>query len=175
MFPEKPAKAPNRPRRVRVEQEEERAWVSFYARAPHDSAVAAEVLAQLEADPELKRDRLALYLCCKESVQTHKVRTERNRRIGHAVRLVFRVLFARPVLALGRAFKHSGSLAIECLPEPHLEATAIPASRPRRSPALVKTAAPTQSARRPVETGNTAETGLAGSVAPDSRAATNAA
>ena len=176
MFPEQPAKATTRPRRVRVEQEEERAWVSFYARVPHDPAVASEVLSQLEADPELKRDRMALYLCCKESVQSHKARTERNKRIGHAVRVVFRVLFVRPVLALGRAFQHSGSLAIECLPEPHPEATATQASRPRRSPALVKAAsAPTESARRPAETGNPTETGLAGSVATGAKAATHVA
>jgi hypothetical protein len=57
-----------RPRRSGIESEEERAWVGFYRRVGRDPAIATEVMAQLESDPEMKRTHLALYLCCKESL-----------------------------------------------------------------------------------------------------------
>jgi hypothetical protein len=63
MFPEKPEKVRPRAKRFGVEFEEERAWVSFYRRVRHDATLATEVLAQLEADAEMKRTHLAL-LCC---------------------------------------------------------------------------------------------------------------
>jgi hypothetical protein len=176
MFPEKPAKVHVRARRLRVEFEEERAWVAFYARVPHDATVAAEVLLQLEADAELKRDRLALYLCCKESVQSHKARQERNRRIGQAVRLTFRLLVVRPVLALRRSLQLSGSLAIECLPETHPETPATPAPRPRRSPALVRTPPdPAEIDRRPGASGTLTDAGAADPVVPHTKAVGNMA
>ena len=51
-----------RPRRASLESEEERTWVNFYQRVGRDPAIAGEVLAQLESDPEMKRSHLALYL-----------------------------------------------------------------------------------------------------------------
>lgn len=159
MFPEKPAKVHLRARRLGVELEEERAWIAFYARVPHDPMVAAEVLAQLETDPELKRDRLALYLCCKESVQSHKARQERNKRIGQALRLTLRFLVLRPARAIRRYMRHSGSLAIECLPETR---TGTPATSTRptgRSPGMVKTApGRAEGDRRPDAIGTPADT-----------------
>ena len=81
MVPEKPEKVRPRAKRFGVEFEEERAWVSFYRRVRHDATLATEVLAQLEADPEMKRKHLALVLCCKESLRGHKSRRARNKRI----------------------------------------------------------------------------------------------
>jgi hypothetical protein len=75
-----------RPRRSGIESEEERAWVGFYKRVGRDPAIATEVMAQLESDPEMKRTHLALYLCCKESLRRHKARQARNKRIGQFVR-----------------------------------------------------------------------------------------
>ena len=49
-----------RPRRSGIESEEERAWVGFYQRVGRDPAIATEVMAQLESDPEMKRTHLAL-------------------------------------------------------------------------------------------------------------------
>ena len=61
-----------RPKRSCVEIEESRAWMGFYRRVGQDPVMAAEVMAQLEADPLMKRNHLALYLCCKQSLRTQK-------------------------------------------------------------------------------------------------------
>ena len=44
-----------RPRRSGIKYEEERAWVGFYQRVGRDPAIATEVMAQIESDPEMKR------------------------------------------------------------------------------------------------------------------------
>ena len=54
--------------------------MGFYRRVGQDPVMAAEVMAQLEADPMMKRNHLALYLCCKQSLRTHKATAARNRR-----------------------------------------------------------------------------------------------
>jgi hypothetical protein len=115
MSPE-PARARPRTRRFGVDFEEERTWVTFYRRVGHDVALAGEVLSQLEADPEMKRDHLALYLCCKESLYSDKIRQARNKRIGQFVRWLCHGLFMRPALALRRGLHRSGNLAVQCLP-----------------------------------------------------------
>ena len=55
--------SPERPRpharRSGIELEEERAWVGFYQRVGRDPAIAAEVMAQLEADDLVYLDRIA--------------------------------------------------------------------------------------------------------------------
>lgn len=79
-------KAPPRPKRSSVEQEEERAWISFYRRVGNDPALATEVLVQLDCDPQMKRMHLALYLCCRQSLQMNRERQARNKRIGQFVR-----------------------------------------------------------------------------------------
>ena len=106
-----------RPRRSGIESEEERAWVGFYQRVGRDPAIATEVMAQLESDPEMKRTHLALYLCCKESLRQHKVRQARNKRIGQFVRGLCHGLFVRPWRSLQRGLRHGSDIAVECLPE----------------------------------------------------------
>ena len=113
MFPEKPERTRPRAKRFGVEFEEERAWVSFYRRVGHDATLATEVLAQLEADPDMKRTHLALVLCCKESLRGHKARQARNKRIGQFVRWLCHGLFATPM----RVLRRSADIAVECLPE----------------------------------------------------------
>ena len=113
MSPEKSERARPRAKRFGVESEEERAWVTFYRRVGHDATIAAEVLTQLEADPEMKRTHLALYLCCKESLRSHKARQARNKRIGQFVRWLCTGLFAVPA----RLLRRGGDVALECLPE----------------------------------------------------------
>lgn len=106
-----------KPRRTSVATEEERAWIGFYRRAGHDVALATEVLAQLDADPEMKRSHLALYLSCRESLRTHAEREQRNTRIGLSVRWLLRGLFVAMPAAIGRRLKRSGEVAVACLPE----------------------------------------------------------
>jgi len=105
-----------RPKRTCIEIEEARAWVGFYRRVSSDPAVATEVMAQLEAVPEMKRAHLALYLCCKESLRTHKATQARNKRIGQFVRWLARGLVIVPVQAMHRAFHQGRDMAVECLP-----------------------------------------------------------
>lgn len=108
-----PEKHHPRAKRSGVEFEEERAWVTFYRRVGHDVTIATEVLTQLEADPEMKRAHLALYLCCKESLRSHKARQARNKRIGQFVRWLCRGLLVAPA----RMLRRGGDIAVECLPE----------------------------------------------------------
>ena len=122
-----------RTRRSGIDHEEERAWVGFYRRVGHDAAVASEVLAQLECDPDSKRRHLALFLRCKECLRTHKARQQRHRRIGLFVRGLCRGLFLVPARAAAQMLRQWGELAIECLPEM------------RREPAVSKVRTLTQS------------------------------
>lgn len=110
-------KSRSRPRRSSIEHEEERAWGGFYQRVGRDPAIATEVLAQLESDPEMKRTHLALYLCCKKSLRQHKARQGRNKRIGQFVRWLCHGLFIRPLRGLRETLGHGSDIAVECLPE----------------------------------------------------------
>jgi len=103
--------------RTVIGTEEERAWVSFYQRVGKDTAIAAEVLAQLDADAEMKRTHLALYLCCRESLRLHRAREARNQRIGRFVRWLVSGLFVRLPASTRRAFASGSDIAVACLPE----------------------------------------------------------
>lgn len=144
-----------RPRRSGIADEEERAWVDFYRRVGREPAIASEVLAQLDDDPEMKRAHLALYLRCKQSLRMHQHRQTRNQRIGQFVRWLCHGLFVAPVQALHRALNLGGDLAAECLPErvrvpiePTVRATrktgrtSLPANpRPQAAPVAAASAA----------------------------------
>ena len=134
MSPEKFERARPRAKRFGVEFEEERAWVTFYRRVGHDVTIAAEVLTQLEADPEMKRMHLALYLCCKESLRSHKARQARNKRIGQFVRWLCSGLFAAPA----RLLRRGGDMALECLPETAKEPAASQVRRLTREPEFAR-------------------------------------
>jgi hypothetical protein len=123
-----------RPKRNAIGLEEERAWVSFYRRAGKDPAIAAEVLAQLDADAEMKREHLALYLCCRESLRLHQAREARNQRFGQFVRWLFSGLFVRFPANARRAFGRGSDLAAACLPEVNGEPATIQVQRLSKSP-----------------------------------------
>ncbi len=108
----------SRPRSTRsgVGAEEEKAWVGFYRRVGNP-VIAAEVMHQLESDPEMKHAHLALYLRCKESLRMQKTRQARNKRIGQFVRMLCSALFVAPALAMRKLLYHGGDLAVACLPE----------------------------------------------------------
>lgn len=135
-----PEKAASRNRRTSVASEEERAWVTFYRRVGHDVAIATEVLAQLEADPEMKRAHLALYLCCKESLRLHKARLARNKRIGQFVRWLCHGLLVRPLNAVRRAGHRGGELVVECLPDSPREPAARQVRTLTREPEFARAA-----------------------------------
>ncbi|MCM0609807.1 MAG: hypothetical protein KA711_12580 [Ideonella sp. WA131b] len=107
------------PRRGTVDVEEQRAWVGFYKRVGRDAALAAEVMAQLDGDAEMKRRHLALYLSCKQSLRVHKVRQARDKRIGQWLRLLVQLTLMRPVAFFGsatqRGFHRSADLLAEAI------------------------------------------------------------
>jgi len=103
-------------RRSGIQREEEKAWISFYRRAGNP-AIAAEVMHQLESDPEMKRLHLALYLRCKESLRAQKARQARHKRIGQFVRMLFGIVFVTPAIAIQKLLRQGGAIAVECLPE----------------------------------------------------------
>ncbi|THF61077.1 hypothetical protein E6C76_21015 [Pseudothauera nasutitermitis] len=110
-------KSRSRAQRTSIDTEEARAWVGFYRRVGHDPAIAAEVITELAADPEMKRAHLALYLCCRESLRRHEARETRNKRIGQFVRGLCHSLFIRPVVTLQQRLRNGRDMAVECLPE----------------------------------------------------------
>lgn len=105
-----------RPRRASIAAEEERAWIDFYRRVGRDPAIATEVLAQLESDPEMKRLHLALYLCCREALRLHEARRMRNQRLGETVRRLCQALFVRPLHGVQIALHRGGDIVAACLP-----------------------------------------------------------
>lgn len=108
-----------RPRARRsIETEEARAWVGFYRRAGADPEIAAEILAQLESDPEMKRAHLALYLRCGESLRRDQARQARNQRIGQFVRWLGHAVLIQPLAGLRRSLRHGTDMAVACLPAP---------------------------------------------------------
>lgn len=123
-----------KPKRSAIGVEEERAWVSFYRRAGKDPAIAAEVLAQLDTDAEMKREHLALYLCCRESLRLHQARQARNQRIGRFVRWLFGGLFVRFPADARRAIGRGGDLAAACLPDAGAEPASAQVQRLAKSP-----------------------------------------
>lgn len=131
MLNDRPYPAPRKVKRSAVEIEEERAWVRFYRQVGH-ADIAAEVLAQLDADAQARHDHLALYLSCRESLRAHKARTQRNKRIGQFVRQACRVLVAEPLRALRLKSSRAIDLLVECLPEMRREPAAAKVRQLRR-------------------------------------------
>jgi hypothetical protein len=78
----------------------------------------------------MKRRHLALYLCCKQSLRTHKARQQRDKRIGQFVRWLCHGMFIVPL----RALQRGGQLAAECLPETTREPAVPKVRRLAREP-----------------------------------------
>ena len=103
-------------KRSGVYSEEEKAWRGFYQRVGNPD-IAVEILHQLDADADMKRSHLALYLCCKESLRTQKTRQARNKRIGQFVRWLADKMCVVPLRTMWRWLHQGRDVAVECLPE----------------------------------------------------------
>lgn len=112
-----------RKKRFGVDYAEEKAWIGFYRRVG-DPVIAAEILHELQSDPEMKRAHLALYLRCKESLRAHKARLARDKRIGQFVRMLCSAVFLAPARAVHRLLRQSTDIAVECLPQTAAEPAA---------------------------------------------------
>ena len=102
--------------RVRLGYEEEKAWRGFYQHVGNPD-IATEVLKELDADEEMKRAHLALYMSCKQTLRTTKNRQARNRRIGYFVRWLAEKVCVTPWRVVMGWLRQSGDVAVECLPE----------------------------------------------------------
>jgi hypothetical protein len=103
-----------RKRRKTVEDEEARTWVRFYQRVG-DAELAAEVLALLETEADVRRDHPALMLLCRESLRRRKHEEQRRKRLAHAIQLLARCFVAAPAVAIWRLAVAGVDLLVECL------------------------------------------------------------
>lgn len=99
-----------------VNAEEKKAWAAFYARVGRDPLLAAELIKQLDRDPELKRAHLALYLSSKEALRAHQQRHARNQRIACAIRWLLQRLIALPARWLANGAHRGTDIALATLP-----------------------------------------------------------
>lgn len=113
----------NNRKRVGLGYEEEKAWRGFYQRYSNPD-VAIEILKELDADDEMKRAHLALYMCCKESLRTAKSRQARNQRIGQFVRWLADKVCMAPLRVIKGWLRGSRDVAVACLPEVRKEPAA---------------------------------------------------
>lgn len=102
--------------RVRLGYEEEKAWRGFYHNVRNPD-VAMEILKELDADAEMKRAHLALYMSCKQTQRIDKSRKARNQRIGQFVRWLADKFCMAPWRVIMGGLRGSRDVAVECLPE----------------------------------------------------------
>jgi len=95
--------------------EEDRAWGHLYA-AIHQSSAAEEVVKQLDADPQSKRNHLALYIRAKTTLREQKVTEARNQRTGAFVRMALTVLVLGPVRLASKALIAIRDVVVASMP-----------------------------------------------------------
>jgi hypothetical protein len=101
-----------------VALEQENVWIGFYRRVS-DPAVAAQVIAHLNGDPDLKRTHTALYLSCTESLRKAKARAARRKRVRGMLRRILRALVPGSKARRRAALPHAGRLPPEAIPPIH--------------------------------------------------------
>lgn len=116
--------SPHHPYRHSISREEEKLWIGFYQRIHRDPTLASELLALMKQDAVMRREHLALYLCCRESLRIAQQRQLRDQQMARLVSLVL----VGPWRALRRLWLRSGNIAVQCLPE------ATPLLPPRQEP-----------------------------------------
>lgn len=121
----------HRPYRYGISREEEKLWIGFYQRIHRDPTLANELLTLMKHDAVMRREHLALYLCCRESLRIAQQRQLRDQQIARVVNLVL----LGPWRALRRAWRRGGDIAVQCLPE--MIASAPPRPEPLPPPKAV--------------------------------------
>lgn len=128
----------HRPYHHGINREEEKLWIGFYQRIHRDPSLANELLALMKQDAVMRREHLALYLCCRESLRIAQQRQLRDQQLARLVNLVL----LGPGRALRRLWRRSGDIAVQCLPEAVCSVPRLPeplpppkptSPRPRRS------------------------------------------
>ena len=105
-----------RPCRTSVALEEERPWVGSY-RHVANLAIAAEVIAHLDCDADLKRSHPALYLRCKVSVHKKKARRARAKRMCSFMRRIVGGLLPHPERRTRGQLRPDARFVVAGLPE----------------------------------------------------------
>lgn len=113
--------------------EEDRAWAQLYA-AIYQPSAAEEVVKQLDADAQTKRNHLALYIRAKTTLQERKVSEARNKRIGAFVRLVLSLVVLGPPRLLSKAFVAMRDVAVAAMPPAQREPAAARARALKNDP-----------------------------------------
>ena len=110
-------------RRSLVDIEEERVWASLYRRAA-DPVIAAELVAHLEKNGEMRLQHSGLYLRCKHVLRREKARQARLRKIGAGIRWAIQIVIGVPIGLTSRLFRSMGAVLLACLPEREDQAAA---------------------------------------------------
>lgn len=111
-----------------VSREEEKLWVGFYHRIHRDPALARELLALMKADAVMRREHLALYLCCRESLRIEQQRLWRDQQIAG----VLRRIIVDPWRAFRRLWQRARAITVQCLPDSSRPPPSVTRSPPPR-------------------------------------------
>ena len=103
--------------------EEDRAWAQLYA-AIHQPSAAEEVVKQLDADAQSKRNHLALYIRAKTTLREQKVSEARNQRVGAFVRTVLTFLVMGPPRVVTKVYVAIRDVAVASMPPAQKEPAA---------------------------------------------------
>jgi len=95
--------------------DEDRAWSQLYA-AIYQASAAEEVVKQLDADLQSKRNHLALYIRAKTTLREQKAAADRNKRIAALVRRVVSVLVMTPIVVLRSIWSFAVGVGSEFIP-----------------------------------------------------------
>ena len=95
---------------------EDRAWDALY-RSVNDPSTAAEVVELFDADPDVRKAHLALYLRCRQTVRAMELRRMRIERVAAFLQMAFFFVIARPFVGMIRLFRGGTDVAIEMMPK----------------------------------------------------------
>ncbi len=110
--------------RAYLPTDEERAWTKVYDAVDREPATAWEVVKQLESDPQIKQDRLALLILAKQTVRRHEVEEDRRQRTAAFIRHAIAAAFTGPFRLIRDAFSSGANLAVEVAVPPSKKAPA---------------------------------------------------
>ena len=118
----------------RCSADEDRAWAAVYA-AINKPSTSEEVIRQLDADPQSKRDHLALYIMAKATLRQRKLTHARVRGVATIARLTLHVVIVAPARLIAGEYTMIRDSLLAALPAIHPEPAAVRASLSRSEPA----------------------------------------
>lgn len=96
---------------------EDRAWDALY-RSVNDPSTATEVVELFDADPDVRKAHLALYLRCRQTVRAMELRRMRIERVATFLQVAFFFVITTPCVGLIRLFRDGSDVAVELMPKP---------------------------------------------------------